>query len=87
MGQTILEEMQKIKEGDVVLISIEEGHVIFDYKLKVYLIEPYKENGEVIEIIAYGKGVTEEDAELAEEFTHRIDAGNFVEIVNEGVSQ
>jgi hypothetical protein len=69
--------MKDIEIGDIVEVAIEEGHVIFRYKLKVTDIEIGDEN----EIITYGEGITKEHEDLAEEFTHRIDWSNFYKIV------
>lgn len=53
--KNLLDEMKKIRLGNVVQILVEEGHEHFSYLLKVEEVEPYEEGGEIIEIIAYRK--------------------------------
>lgn len=79
IANNIKEGMESIKIGNIVEVAIEEGHELFYYQLLVEGIEVYEEEKE---IVAYGVGINEEHEELAEEFTHRIDASNFVRIVN-----
>lgn len=81
MGVT--QEMEQIKKGNVVEVFAEEGHDLFYYALVVEEIEVNEEIKGEKEIVAYGKGINDENEEAAEEFTHRIDASNFVQVMSD----
>lgn len=74
--------MLLIKLGSIVRVQEEEGHVISEYDLKIESIEEELNDEEgTYFCTAYGSGVTEEDEELADDFTHMVTYMNLLKII------
>lgn len=76
-----MKPIEDVRVGDTVQVREEEGHVTTCYCLKITDIEVCELDEEGT-IVLFGEGVTEEDEEFAEEFTHRVDAENYDGVVN-----
>ena len=74
--------MLSIEVGSEVVVSIEEGHCYDEYTLKVNCIdeEGIDDVGNYY-CIAFGTGVSEDDKEMEEDYTCRIEPLNFVGVV------
>lgn len=73
--------MDNVEIGDIVLCTVETGHVFVDYALRVTCIDEADfeedEDGNVFKVY-FGEPVTEDDEEIVEDCgTCRIDLSNF----------
>lgn len=76
-------QMLSLEIGSKVRVMIEEGHCLIEYDLKVDSIEEEGVDDEGnYYCVAFGIGITEEDEEMAEEYTHRIDSMCFGKIIS-----
>lgn len=76
-------QMLNLEIGSKVRVMIEEGHCLIEYDLKVDSIEEEGVDDEGNYYCeAFGIGITEEDEEMAEEYTHRIDSMCFGKIIS-----
>ena len=74
--------MLLVRPGSIVRISIEEGHMLFEYDLVIQNIEEeYVDDNGNYGCTAFGIGIREEDEELANEYTHMVDSTNLVSII------
>lgn len=75
-------QMLNLEIGSKVRVMIEEGHCLVEYDLKVDSIEEEGVDDEGnYYCVAFGTGITEEDEEMAEDYTHRIDSMSFGKII------
>lgn len=75
-------QMLSLEIGSKVRVMIEEGHCLIEYDLKVDSIEEEGVDDEGnYYCVAFGTGITEEDEEMAEDYTHRIDSMSFGKII------